>query len=266
MRERYVVRFDEGLMTRTGYLAGDDARREAELLAALDDPTVDAIVAARGGYGATRILDRIPIERVARSPKLLVGFSDVTALHALWQRAGVRSMHASMIAGLGRASDAHVARFVRALEGEAAAPLSGLSTVAEGEAEGPLVGGNLSVLAALVGTPYAPPVDGAVLLLEDVGERPYRVDRMLTTLAHAGWLSRVAGVALGAFTGSPPGDDGTRIEDVLRERLSYLPVPVVAGVPAGHVDDNVALPLGARVRLDAANGTLQFLEGAVRLS
>ncbi len=129
--------------------------------------------------------------------------------------------------------------------------LRGLRTLAAGRACGPLLGGNLAVLAALVGTPYAPPLDGAVLFLEDVGERPYRVDRMLTTLRHAGWFERVVGVALGAFTEAAPGADGVAVEQVLHERLGSLGIPVVAGVPAGHVDDNLELTFGAEVALEA---------------
>ncbi len=262
LRDRYEVRYAEDLLERKGYLAGDDARRLAELARALSDPGVHALVAARGGYGATRLLDGIDIAAIRAANKLLVGFSDVTALHVAWLRAGVRAIHGPMVAALGDASGALLDRWIAAVEGATPPELGGLEPIAAGTAEGPLVGGNLAVLAALVGTPYAPPIDGAILFLEDVGERPYRVDRMLTTLRHAGWLARVRGVVLGAFTESAAGPDGVAIEHVLRERLSGLGIPVAAGVPAGHVDDNLELPLGAPVRLDADAGTLRFLEPA----
>jgi len=258
LRERYFVRFDEGVFSRTGYLAGDDERRAAELLRALADDSIDAVVCARGGYGSTRILPRIPVDSVRSANKMVVGFSDVTALHALWTRAGVRSLHGPMVAGLGRGTDAGAMRWYEALEGAVPAPLYGLERVAGGSARGVLVGGNLAVLSALVGTAYAPPLDGAVLFLEDVGERPYRVDRMLTQLRHAGWFDRACAVALGAFTGGPPGPDGTTTEDVLRERLAELGVPVVAGVPSGHVDDNLELPFGGVVAVDADAGKISF--------
>ncbi|HBQ14848.1 MAG: LD-carboxypeptidase [Sandaracinaceae bacterium] len=263
LRERYRVSFADDLFEARGYLAGDDARRLAELRDALTDPDVDAIVAARGGYGATRLLDALKPEEVRASPKLLVGFSDVTALHALWARAGLRSIHGPMVAALGRAEPAWVERWIAAVEGGPVAAATGLDTIHPGEAEGPLVGGNLAVLAALVGTPYAPPLDDAILFLEDVGEAPYRVDRMLTTLRQAGWLARVRGVALGSFTACDPRADGRTVEAVLRDRLADLGVPVAAGVGAGHAPEDGEVPLGAVAQLDATRGSLRFVENAV---
>lgn len=262
---RYKLRFDEGIFAKKGFLAGDDERRRAELLRALHDPEVEAIVAARGGYGATRLLEGLEPKQVAAARKLLVGFSDITALHALWARAGLRSIHGPMVARLGAKDEGYLLRWIDAVEGAVHEPLRGLRPIAEGRGgavRGPLLGGNLAVLSALVGTPFAPPLDGAILFLEDVGERPYRVDRMLTTLKQAGWLERLAGVALGAFTDSGPGPDAVAIDEVLADRLEGLGIPVVSGLPAGHVEDNLELPLGAMVRLDAAAGTLIFEEGA----
>src|SRR5690606_28050535 len=149
------------------------------------------------------------------------------------------------------------------VEGAPPEAIEGLRPLVGGVAEGPLLGGNLAVLAALGGTPHAPPIDGAILFLEDVGEAPYRVDRMLTTLREAGWLARVAGVVLGSFTACTPRDDGVTVDEVLAERLSDLCVPVVAGLEAGHRRNNLELPLGASVRIDASAGALVFLEPAV---
>jgi len=260
LRARYDVRYDEGILSRRGYLAGDDGRRLEELIGALEDPEVRAVVAARGGYGATRLLSARLEAAIAKHPKLLVGFSDVTALHALWARAGWRSLHAAMVGGLGRGGDGLLARWIAAVEGGVPEPVSGLAGLRAGRAEGPLVGGNLSVLAALAPTPFAPPVDGCILFLEDVGEKPYRVDRMLTSLRQAGWLDRAAGVVFGAFTESEPGPDGVTVDEVLAERVADLDVPAVRGLAAGHIDDPLALPLGARVRLDADAGVLTFLD------
>lgn len=250
LRERFVVTHRDDLFDRRGFLAGDDARRAAEIAEALAAAEVDGLVAARGGHGATRILGALDAAAIAGAGKPLVGFSDVTALHALWSRAGVPSMHGSMVAGLGHADPARLERWIRALSTRATR-FDELEAIAPGHAEGTLVGGNLAVLTALVGTPHLPPLDGAILFLEDVAEAPYRVDRMLTTLRSAGVLERVAGVALGAFTQSRPGADGADVESVLAERLGDLGVPVARGVPAGHVDDNHELWLGVPATLDA---------------
>ena len=263
LAERYRVTYRDDILARRGYLAGDDPRRLAELEEALADPDVDAIVAARGGFGVTRLLPFVLPENVRAANKLLVGFSDLTGLHALFARAGLRSIHGPMVCALGRAEAPEVERWIATVEGAPHPPLGGLACVASGAAEGPLLGGNLALLAALAGTPHAPPIDGAILFLEDVGEAPYRVDRMLTTLREAGWLARVAAIALGGFTSCNPRDDGVTVEEVLADRLGDLGVPVVSGVPAGHGRENLALPLGAPVRLDATEGTLAFLEPAV---
>jgi muramoyltetrapeptide carboxypeptidase len=261
LRARYDVRVGEGIDQRRGYLAGDDTRRLDELFRALEEPDIKALVCARGGYGTMRLLDRLPHGTIRRAGKLLVGFSDVTALHATWALSGLRSLHAPMAASLADASDAAFERWVAALEGALPSPFP-VEPLVPGTAEGPLLGGNLAILAALVGTPYFPPVDGAILFLEDVGERPYRIDRMLTQLRLAGAFARVAGVAVGRFTGCEPGADGTTVDDVLREHLGRLAVPVVLGVPTGHVADNAPLPLGGRARIDAARGELELLEPA----
>lgn len=255
---RYEVWHQASIVERLGFLAGSDERRLAELQAALADDTVDAVVAVRGGYGSTRLLPALDPDALSRRPKLLVGFSDITALHALWARARVGSLHAPMVAALGQGDDTQLQAWFSATEGKLPAALSGLECIAPGRAEGRLLGGNLAVLCALLPTPYAPPLDGAVLFLEDVGERPYRIDRMLTTLEHSGVLSRVAAVVLGQFTDASPGPDGTSVGSVLLRRLRPLGVPVLGGLPAGHVDDNLPLPFGRRVVVDADAGTLGF--------
>lgn len=266
LRTRYEVTFRDDLLARKGYFAGDDARRLAELEGALADPAVRAIVAARGGYGSARLLGSLATARVREARKLLVGFSDVTALHALWARAGVRSLHASMVCGLGAstANDDALARWVRAVEGAPPAAMHGLRTLSTSRsttAAGPLAGGNLAVVASLLGTPYMPPLDGAVLFLEDIGERPYRVDRMLTQLRHAGVFARISGLVLGAFTEGTPGKDGTTVDEAIASCVADLEIPVLGSLPAGHIDDNHELPLGARVSIDATAGTLTFDEG-----
>ena len=245
LRTRYEVTFDESIYSRTGFHAGNDERRLAEIEAALANPDVDAILCARGGYGVTRLLPRLSPETVAAAGTPVVGFSDITALHALWARAGIRSYHAEMVANLGRADECFREAWVAALEGTGQAMEHTVDTIAPGTAQGRLTGGNLAVLVSLLGTPYEPPLDGTILFLEDVGERPYRVDRMLTQLTQAGWFSRCAGVALGAFTDGDPGPDGVAVEEVLQNCLGSLGIPVVSGVPAGHVSGNETLAFGA---------------------
>jgi muramoyltetrapeptide carboxypeptidase len=258
--------YGERLFTRDGFLAGSDDARLEELTAALTNPDVRAIVCARGGYGLMRILSRLPIDLLRERPRPIVGFSDVTALHAWAARAGVVALHAPVVTQLGDLPREDADALVGLLESTTPPPpLGGLRLVAgSGVAEGPLVGGNLEIVSRLVGTPFAFDLDGAVLLLEDVGERPYRVDRALTQLELSGAFRRLAGAVLGDFVGcvekdgSPP-----TVEEVLRERLGRFGVPILAGAPVGHGRRNRALPLGVRVRLDGAAGTLTFLEPAV---
>lgn len=255
LRQRYEVRFDQGIYTEQGYFAGSDGRRLKELQDAIRDVEVDAILCARGGFGATRLLPDLAVEEVRAANKLLVGFSDVTALHALWARAGVRSMHAPMVSTLGRAGAEVREEWRKVLEGGGGTrSWQGLETLTAGAAEGRLCGGNLSVLCALLGTPYFPPLEDGVLFLEDVGERPYRVDRMLTSMIQAGCFERCRAVVTGAFTEGKAGKDGVTIDEVLEERLGGLGIPVVKGFPAGHIDDNAPLVFGGKVVLDGEGG------------
>lgn len=261
LRARYDVSYEPAILSREGFLAGSDERRLAELRAALRRPGLDAIIAARGGYGATRILPLLAADDVRKHAPLLVGFSDITALHALWAHARVASIHGRMVANLGRCEEVHYARYIAALEGSFPAQYGALEPVTQGIAEGVLLGGNLAVLTALIGTPQFPPLTEAVLFLEDVGERPYRVDRMLTTWHAAGAFRGVRAIVLGAFEQGEPGADGLTLRDVLWERLSGLGIPVLAGVPAGHIDDNAELPFGRCVTVDANAGVLYLHDG-----
>lgn len=257
---RYQPKVPPDLFERHRYLAGTDARRLHELQHALDDRGSKAVFTARGGYGAMRLLPSLRLG----SDVPLIGFSDVTAVHALAQREGLRSVHAPVLTQLATQSDEVVARLWSLLESPAAPPpFTGLTTYRAGLAEGPLLGGNLSVLTRLLGTPYLPSLEGAVLLLEDVGERPYRLDRMWTHLALAGVFKQVKGIALGEFTGCEEKDAPYGSAEVLRSLAEETGLPCAAGLPIGHGQVNVAVPLGARVRLDAGAGTLTFLEGLV---
>ncbi len=252
--------FDDGVFSRTGYLAGDDDRRLAELEAAIADTDARALWVARGGYGAMRLLERLDPAPVAASPRWLVGFSDVTALHALWQRAGLASVHGANVTTLGSWSP----RAREALRGllfdGAGITLAGRTVAGAGVAAGPLVGGNLAMLAALAGTGWLPASKGAIVLLEEVREPPYRIDRLLTQLTLAGAFEGVAGFAVGHLTGCEPAaghEDGPRAEEVIAERLARLGVPVVVDLPLGHGDDAMPTTLGTLARIDAARGTLE---------
>jgi muramoyltetrapeptide carboxypeptidase len=265
LRARYRPEYGDGLFERHRYLAGADERRLAELHAALADPDIRAVFCVRGGYGATRLLPQLAPRAPEGPPKPLIGFSDITALHLWLQAHGRISIHGPVLAQLAKLPASTCARLFDLLESpRPAAPLTGSATYVGGVAEGPLLGGNLSVFTRLLGTPYMPPLDGAVLLLEDQGERPYRLDRMWTHLELAGVFARVRGIVLGTFTAcEEPGASYTSGE-VLRELAQRTGLPCAAGFPIGHGDLNEPVPLGVRVRLEADGARLTFLEAAVR--
>lgn len=251
LAERYEVSVRDDVLAREGYLAGGDARRLAELRDALEDRRVRAILAARGGFGATRIAHLVDWRTLRRDPKWIVGFSDVTALHVEATAVGVRSLHASMVAFIG--GDEGALPAVRAcLEGEPGAAWEGLEAVVPGEARGPAFGGNLALLeaCAAAGRLRVPP--GAILLLEDCTERPYRLDRMLTALRVGGHLAAIAGVIVGGLTDCSAGPDGISAEAVVREHLRSLGLPAALGAPFGHGAINRPFVLGATTRLDAS--------------
>lgn len=257
LAERYQPQFTPGIFSSHRYLAGDDARRLAELRAAFAQP---AVFCARGGYGVHRLLPSLELSELA--PQALIGFSDITALHAVYGLAGFRSLHAPVLTQLGKQAPEIVERLFRLLESNAPAePLKGQGAIGHGTAEGPLLGGNLSVLTRLIGTPFMPRLDGCVLLLEDVGERPYRLDRMFMHLKLSGVLERVKGFALGELTGCEEKGANYGPLDVLSELIAPLGKPCVFGLPIGHGEVNEPVVLGARVRLDTATRTLESLEG-----
>jgi muramoyltetrapeptide carboxypeptidase len=262
----------EHARARHGYLAGTDEQRAADLNAALRSPDNDAVWCLRGGYGTMRILERIDWAALAQRPRPLIGFSDNTALHLAAYRQGVVSFHGPhpAVADLPLFAERGLLRALTVPEpgGVLPFPAGGpdrARALVGAVAEGPLVGGNLALLAATVGTPFALRARGAILFLEEVGEAAYRVDRMLSQLLLAGMLEGVAGVAIGAFSECPdPPDAGLpAAEEVLLDRLRDLGVPVAFGFPFGHVPENWTLPVGVRARLDADAGTLELLEAAV---
>jgi len=268
LKTRYEVRHDEGIFARDGYLAGPDERRLAELQAALAEPGVKAVVMARGGYGLLRILPFLDAGALRASPRALVGFSDGTALLGFAARAGVASVHGPVVTQLGNLPAGDQRSLWRLLEEPApAAVLDGLDELVPGRARGRLLGGNLEVFSRLVGTPYLPDLAGAILFFEDLGERPYRVDRLITALDLAGAFGQASAVVMGDFSScrEPEAlrDASPTAEEVLVERLGRLGIPVALGGAFGHGTRNVALPYGAMCELDTPRGALVALEGAV---
>lgn len=254
---------------RHGYLSAMDPERAQDLNAALADDSVDAVWCLRGGYGVMRILPDVDWESLARRPRAVIGFSDNTALHLGIQRMGMTSFHGPHPATneLNDFSRDSLLLALTSTDAPGALPFPAdappAAAITGGAAEGRLVGGNLSLIAATLGTPYAIDANGAILFLEEVGEASYRVDRLLQQLRLAGVLDGVAGIALGAFTEGGDDADSPGVLDVLADVLGGLGVPVAHGFPFGHVDDNWTLPVGVRARLDADAGTVELLEAAV---
>jgi muramoyltetrapeptide carboxypeptidase len=258
LRTRYRLRITHCVFGRCGYLAATDTERANDLARAMIDPAVSAIVCSRGGYGAMRIVDKLPWNVFARAPKWIVGFSDVTALHAMANAHGIASIHGPNVTGLGRPiTPVDRQALIDTLE-RAKVPRrwSGLTVLSRGRARGPLVGGNLSVVCAMAAAGRFVVPEGAILTLEDVTERPYRIDRMLTSLALGGHLARASAVVFGSFTRCDPAEDGVTVADVLLERTRPLGVPVVMDAPFGHGAKNEAFVLGSKATLDA--DTLSF--------
>ncbi len=274
----FKVREAPNLRARYGHLAGTDAQRASDLNTLFADPGVHGLLAFKGGSGCNRILPLIDYGLVRRNPKFVGGYSDTTALlSALNAQTGLVTFHCPM--GTSEWNDFSVQSFRGAVmqaqaltlanvpeREDALVPSGGrITTLHGGRAQGRLLGGNLSVLASLAGSPYWPAWDGAILFLEEVNEAIYRVDRMLSTLKLAGVLDRLAGVVLGAFTNCEPGEGygSLTLDEVFDDHFQPLNVPVYAGAQFGHIKRKFTLPVGLEVEMDADKGTLRFLQPAV---
>ena len=260
----------ESVFGRDRFLSGTDRQRAADLNRMFSDPQIAAIVCARGGYGSARLLPHLDEAAIAQNPKIIVGSSDVTVLlNHLGQRHGFVTFHGPMVApNFGRAPSALTdAWFQKILvEGLGGGPIAveGVKALRGGRAEGPLSGGCLTMICSTLGTPYEVRTEGTILLLEDVNEAPYRIDRMLTHLKAAGKLKGVRGVVFGRMPGChPPDAAGYSLEDVIREALADQSFPILYGFPAGHGDGQVTLPLGVPVRIDGNEAALSLLEAGV---
>jgi muramoyltetrapeptide carboxypeptidase len=262
-----------------GYLAGTDDERLSDLNQALQDASIAAIWCIRGGYGVTRLLDRVDYGAMARQPKALIGFSDISALlNAMSRAAGVVTFHGPVArASMPTFSRTHFERALTRPEapgrlGKLPEPAdvlvpqeSRIVTLHGGSAEGPLAGGNLTLLQCLIGTPWFPDLTGAILFLEEAGEPLYRVDRILAQLRATGALQQLAGIIVGQFTDlERAGRDGALgFDQVLTTYFGPLNIPVAYGFPIGHIDAQWTLPLGVRARLDADTCEVDLLEPAV---
>ncbi|MBD2612879.1 LD-carboxypeptidase [Nostoc punctiforme FACHB-252] len=253
----YQIEISPKIDDKWGYLAGDDENRRHQLAAAWQDPNCRGILCARGGFGSTRILENWHWQQNSEVPKWLIGFSDITAL--LWSlyNVDIVGVHGAVLTTLADEPDWSIQRLFDLVEGRCLAPIKGCGW-GGGIANGTLLPGNLTVATHLLNTPIQPNFDGVILALEDVTEAPYRIDRMLTQWRLSGALAKVRGIALGGFTRceAPPNVPSFSVEEVLRDRLGDLGIPVVSDLPFGHDSPNAALPVGVKATLDADAGIL----------
>ncbi len=272
--EGFRVRHQSDLLERRrGFLAGGDRERADEIQRMFEDPEVGAVLVVRGGYGAQRILDRLDPELFRTHPKIFLGYSDATCILAfLLQSAGLVCFHGPVVNEMGTLSDATrdcLLRLLTRAEPLGPIPAGELRWIRPGDARAPIVGGNLSLMCSTLGTPWEVETAGRILLLEDRGEKPYRVDRMLLQLRQAGKLASIAGLLFGEFQahrlGEPEGQHGEAMDTVLEENTRELAVPVVVGLPVGHGAHNVPLPLGVPAEINGREGRVSILESATKL-
>jgi muramoyltetrapeptide carboxypeptidase len=255
------------IRARNGYLAGTDAQRAADFNHMARDASIRAIVAIRGGYGTMRILELLDYAAIRQNPKVVLGFSDLTALlNAVTLRAGVVTFHGPLGAhgsSWSGAARAYVEQLLFSAQPPPRMQIDDPQPIVSGRARGRLAGGNLSLIAALTGTPFAVPARDALLFFEETEEAPYRLDRMLTQLALAGTLTAARGVLVGRCTKCTTKETSPAAEQVIAERLLTTGRPAVAGAPIGHIPAQWVLPIGVLAELDAGAGTLTLLEPAV---
>ncbi len=252
----YNLELDKHWNARYGYLGGTDEQRRKSLLEALTNPNYKAIIAVRGGYGAARLLEEKDWEAIFQhNPKWLIGFSDITSL--LWKLARVKiaSIHGPVLVSLAKEPEWSLKRLFNYLEGHPLPPLQGQGW-GNGQAQGWLLPANLTVATHLLRTPLQSSLNGVILALEDVKEPPYRIDRMLTQWRLMGAFRGVRGIALGRFSGCDGSANSWTVEEVLRDRLGDLGIPIVSELPFGHEGVNAILPVGMKVILDGDQGIL----------
>ncbi len=257
--------FDETIFQKHGFLAGTDAQRADQVNRLFADSSVQAVACARGGYGSMRILGFLDFETIQKNPKIFVGFSDISVLlSVLHDRCDLVTFHGPVVTTLAHADQKTVAAMQWALTSDTPlelAPENGM-VVRSGMASGPVVGGNLTTLCHLVGTPYAPSFKGKILLLEDLGEAPYRIDRMLTQMKLAGCFNGMAGLILGSFEDCGPLSE---IYVLVGDIFEDMNIPIMAGFEFGHGRRNIMVPLGLGATLETGKERLLYHEAAVAI-
>ncbi|MDT3694906.1 MAG: LD-carboxypeptidase [Ignavibacterium sp.] len=276
----FETTYSKKVLMQTGYFAGSDKDRTEDLIEKFEDKSVKGIVCARGGYGCARILPMLNNEIIRANPKVLIGYSDVTALlYGIYQKTGLITFHGPV--GTSTFNDYSVNNFKRVLmepkknslfknsEDGTDENKYGVTTIVKGKGTGRLVGGNLSIMVSLIGTEFDVDYSGKIIFIEEIGEEPYRIDRMLTQLIQSGKFKNAAGVMMGIFSKcesklkDPSFDKTFTLMEVLKERLGDLKIPVVYGMSFGHIVDKFTIPFGALAQLDTNNQTLSLLEKAV---
>lgn len=275
----FKIKLGKNVRAQNGYLAGTDTQRLEDLHWAFSDPDVDAVWCIRGGYGATRLLPNVDFKLIKKNPKIFIGYSDITALHvAIFQKTGLVTFHGPV--GTSDYTDftkpnvwnlltnpTPQYQLINAeINAKNESNLFKTEVITAGKCRGQLIGGNLSLLSAMDGTPFAlDNLKGKILFMEDIDERPYRVDRMLTQMLQSHDLSKLAGIALGIFEGCNPKTDENSLSlmDCLKDRLGNLGIPVIYGLSFGHISNQYTLPVGIEVDMDTETGILTLLDSAV---
>lgn len=258
----FRVKVPDDLFNELDFLAGSDQERARQFMTIWDDPEVKAVLAVRGGYGCLRLLPRLDLDELAANPKILAGYSDLTVLlNEVTRLTGLVTYHAPVLNSLQRCDETSRDSFWRMLAGEGLEAIrpDRLQIIREGNGGGPLIGGNLTSLAHLLGTPHELNWRGSILFLEDTGEPPYRIDRLLTHLERAGGLRELGGLILGSFTNNS-GEEEAWTDSVWARVLELAGegYPIWADFPVGHGGRNLSLPLGGMAEMDSAAGTLRF--------
>ena len=260
----YQVKIPENLFSQEGYLAGPDSERASQLKKLFEDESVRAIFCARGGFGSMKLLPLLDFEAICGKPKILLAFSDITALLvAIYNRCGMVTFHGPLVTSLKRDSEETCSALIDAVgSGRPIALKAGKAmAIKPGQASGPLVGGNLTTLCHLIGTPYEPRFDQHILFLEDRGEAPYRIDRMLSQLRLGGRLDGVSGVVLGSFNGCGSPEE---IYPIVKDAFRHLDIPILSGFDMGHGTVNITVPIGVKAILDTEDSSLRFTEPATK--